>query len=63
MIQIGAVQQGEHIGISHVPQFVADRRAEILHDKSIARFAIIAAAAALSDGQLDFGHKDSSQMI
>jgi hypothetical protein len=56
MIQIGAVEQGKYIGIGHIPQLVADGRTEILHPKGIAHLAVVAAAAAFGNGELNFRH-------
>jgi hypothetical protein len=55
-IQISAVAQCKHIGINHIPQFVAQRRTQILHKENISGFAIAAPAGTFRNSQFYFWH-------
>ena len=60
IVQITAVLQDADIGIDIVPQFVAQGRTKILHNKFITGFEISAAASAFGDGKFHF-HKHTSK--
>ena len=58
IIQISAVLQGKQVGINSVPQFVAERRTQILNHKYIAFLTVVTPAAALGNSQFYFCHFD-----
>ena len=60
VVQIAAVLQDAYVGVNGVPQFMAQGRAEILHNKFITGFEIPAAASAFGDGEFHF-HKHTSK--
>ena len=55
-IQFCAVAQSKNIGIYLIPQFMADRRAQILYKKCIPFFTVSAPAPAFRNGKFHFRH-------
>ena len=54
IIQGRSILQCKHIRINDIPQLMAQRRAEILHDEFFSRFEISAAAVAFCNGKSYF---------
>ena len=62
VVQVAAVLQDADVRVNRVPQFMAQGRTEILHNKFITGLEMPAAAAAFGDGEFHF-HKQTSKKI
>jgi len=56
LVQVGSVLQSKHVGVNDIPQFVAQGRAQVLHNEFLPSPKIAATAIAFGDGELDLWH-------